>query len=111
MTSGHLLRIRFDIQADETALRARLCNLKPGSLIMRGIAAGVDPDALEKAHNEGDDAAIIGLIVKSHSQVRTRAHREFRASTESATRTESSSFLITRPTVPHATPPDTIEAL
>jgi len=55
-------------KADETALRAGLCNLKPGSLIMRGIAAGVDPDALEKAHNEGDDAAIIGLIVKSHSQ-------------------------------------------
>ena len=82
MTSGHLLRIRFDIQADETALRAGLCNLKTGSLIIRAIAAGVDPDALEKAQT--DEAAIIGLIVKSHSQVRTRAHREFRASTESA---------------------------
>merc|ERR1719424_1617273 len=53
-------------KADETALRAGLCNLKTGSLIIRAIAAGVDPDALEKAQT--DEAAIIGLIVKSHSQ-------------------------------------------
>merc|ERR1712166_50946 len=49
-----------------SVLRAELSALKLGGLNRRAVAANVDPDALEMAHDKGDKAAIIELVLQSN---------------------------------------------